>query len=72
MRLQLRRDIAKGLDGLSNPVYHSNRIRVAALLLNGNVDGLLAVHTDDVVLHVGTIDGVAYIGDENRLLTLGF
>src|SRR4029077_17758326 len=51
----LRGNIAQGLDGFFDPVDNFNGIGISALLLNRDIHGLLAVHSDDVVLQRGTI-----------------
>ena len=70
--LELRRNVAKGLNRFANSVHDRNRVCIAALFLDGNVNRLLAIHADDVVLHIGAIHGVSNIRDENRLLTFRF
>src|SRR5579872_926421 len=62
MRLQLRWDIAKSLNGFFNAIDHGDRIGVTALLQNGIVNGALAVYANDVVLECGAIDGFADVG----------
>src|SRR5260370_10551094 len=53
--LQLRGNIAQSLDGFLDTVDHFNGVGISALLLNGDIDRLLPVDSNDVVLQRGSV-----------------
>ena len=72
MDFQLRGNIAKSFDRLSNAVHNSDCVGIAALLEDRDVHGFLSIHAHDVVLQKRAVHGFANVGDEYGFLAFRF
>src|SRR5580704_9668647 len=70
--LHLLREVVEMLDELSNPVHDGDRVGVAALFHDWNVDGFLAVDADDVGLNAVRILGFADIVHRDPGVSINF
>ena len=57
---------------LADSVDHGDGVAAAALLENGEIDGMLAVDANDVGLNRGVIFGIADVGDQKLPVADGF
>ena len=72
IHFQLRGNISKRLDRLSDAVHDRDCVGIPSLLQDGDVHGLLPVHAHDVVLQKRAVNRFSDIGDEHGLLAFRF
>jgi len=72
VRLEDGWNIEQVRNGLLDSIDDGDRVRIAALLQDGNVDGVLPVDTHDVGLELSTVLCLSDIADHHRGIADGF